>query len=175
MAVYTNDIDFDSLRQIYDIREMNSLAEFLLPGHSLCIIHNPGWREFKEREDVDAARIGGTDGRVRLITGRGRNRQGEPDEVLLGICRPDDQGYYRQKLDKNLKSPFLFAAWKRGAHGFRLIQERQTTACFPDFEAALATYLPDGFIPECSLEEKALDNKGIFDPDGLEIGDGGIE
>ena len=49
MAVYTNDIDFDSLRQICDIREVKSLAEFLLPGHSLCIIHNPEWREFRRR------------------------------------------------------------------------------------------------------------------------------
>ena len=167
MATFTENFDPDFLRQIYDIRAVNSFAEFLLPGHSLCIIHSPEWREFRERVRID--------GRVQLVTVRGHNRQGEPDELLLGICGPDDQGYYRQKLDKNLKSSFLFATWKRGAHGFRLIQERQTTACFPDFEAALATYLPDGFIPECSLEEKALDNKGIFDPDGLEIGDGGIE
>ena len=174
MATYTDDIDLDSLRQIYDIRAVNSLAEFLLPGQSLCIIHNPKWREFKEREYVDAVRVGGTGGRVRLITVQGHNRQGLPDKVLLGICGPEDQGYYRHKLDQNLKSPFLFAAWKRGAHGFRLIQERQTAARCPNIEAALAAYLPDGFIPECSLEEKALDNKGIFDPDGLEIGDGGI-
>ena len=165
MATYTDDIDLDSLRQIYDIRAVNSLAGFLLPGHSLCIIHSPEWREFRER----------IDGRVRLITVRGHNNHDEPDELLLGICGPEDQGYYRHKLDQNLKSPFLFAAWKRGAHGFRMIQERQTTACFPDFEAALATYLPDGFIPECTLEEKTLDNEHIFDPDGLEIGDGGIE
>ena len=112
---------------------------------------------------------------MRLITVRGHNLHDEPDELLLGICGPDDQGYYRNKLDKNLKSPFLFASWKHGDHEFRLIQGQQTTACFSDIESALATYLPDGFIPECSLEEKALDNKGIFDPDGLEIGDGGIE
>ena len=175
MAAFAENFDLDAFRELYDIHEVRLIADFLLPGHSLCIIHNPGWREFKEREDVDAARIGGTGGRVRLITVQGHNHHGEPDELLLGICGPDDQGYYRNKLDKNLKSPFLFAAWKRGAHGFRLIQGQQTTACFPDIEAALAAYLPDGFIPECSLEEKALDNKGIFDLDGLEIGDGGIE
>ena len=167
MATYTDDIDLDFLRQFCDIREVKSLAAFLLPGHSLCIIHDPGWRKFRERKHID--------GRVRLVTVRGHNRQGEPDELLLGICGPEDQGYYRHKLDQNLKSPFLFAAWKRGAHGFRLIQERQTTACFPDFEAALATYLPDGFIPGCSLEEKTLPQEQPFDPDSLEIGDGGIE
>ena len=52
MAAYTDDIDLDFLRQIYDIRAVNSLAEFLLPGHSLCIIHDPEWREFRERENV---------------------------------------------------------------------------------------------------------------------------
>ena len=167
MAAFSENFDFDSLRQIYDIRAVKSLAEFLLPGHSLCIIHNPGWREFRERKHID--------GRVRLITVRGHNNHDEPDELRLGICGPEDQGYYRYKLDQNLKSPFLFSAGKRGAHGFRLMQERQTTACFPDFEAALATYLPDGFTPECSQEEKTLPQEQPFDPDSLYIGDGGIE
>ena len=100
MAAFTENFDHDSFRELYDIRAVNSLAEFLLPGQSLCIIHNPKWREFKERENVEAARVGGTGGRVRLITVQGHNRQGLPDEVLLGICGPDDQGYYRQKLDQ---------------------------------------------------------------------------
>ena len=52
MAAFTENFDLDSLRQIYDIREVKSLAEFLLPGHSLCIIHSPEWREFRERENV---------------------------------------------------------------------------------------------------------------------------
>ena len=167
MAAFAENFDLDSLRQIYDIREMNSLAEFLLPGHSLCIINNPEWREFRERERID--------GRVQLFTVRGHNNHDEPDELLLGICGPEDQGYYRHKLDQNLKSPFLFATWKHEALGFRLIQEQYLTAFFPTFDEALAAYLPDGFIPECSLEEKALDNELIFDPDCLYIGDGGIE
>ena len=166
MATFAENFDFDFLRQIYDIREVNSLAEFLLPGHSLCIIHSPEWRVFRERKHID--------GRVRLITVRGHNRQGKTDELLLGICAPEDQGYYRHKLDQNLKSPFLFAAWKRGTHGFRLIRERRTAAYFPDFEEALAAYLPRGFVPECSLERKELAEQ-VFDSDSLEIGDGGIE
>jgi len=173
MATFTENFDLASSRQFYDIREVKSLAKFLLPGHSLCIIRDPEWREFRERENVKTSKTVTAGGCVQLF--RGHNLHDEPDELLLGICGPEDQGYYRHKLDQNLKSPFLFAAWKSGAHGFRLIQERQTTACFPDFEAAIATYLPDGFIPECSLEEKTLDNEHIFDPDGLEIGDGGIE
>ena len=121
MAAYT-DIDLDFLRQFCDIREVKSLAEFLLPGYSLCIIHGPEWREFRERENVRTSKTVTTGGCVRLVTVRGHNRQGKQDELLLGICGPEDQGYYRHKLDKNLESPFLFTTWKRGDHEFRLIQ-----------------------------------------------------
>lgn len=41
MAAFAENFDLDAFRELYDIREVNSLAEFLLPGHSLCIIHNP--------------------------------------------------------------------------------------------------------------------------------------
>jgi len=94
------------LRQIYDIREVNSLAEFLIPGHSLCIIHHPEWRDFEECEFVDASKVGGTGGRVRLVKIRGRSGSGKPDELLLGICGPDDQGYYRHKLESEVSLPF---------------------------------------------------------------------
>ena len=169
MAAFAENFDLDSLRQIYDIREVNSLAEFLLPGHSLCIIHDPVWREFQAREYVDAARVGGTGGRVRLITVQGHSRQGLPDKVLLGICGPDDQGYYRQKLDKNLKSSFLFATWKHEAHGFRLIRDRQAITFFPSFDEALTAYFPDGFIPEYSREEKQLPER--YDSETPFLGD----
>ncbi len=52
MAAFTENFDLDAFRELYDIREVNSLAEFLFPGHSLCIIHDPEWREFRERENV---------------------------------------------------------------------------------------------------------------------------
>ena len=161
MAAFAENFDLDSLRQIYDIRKLNSLAEFLLPGHSLCIVHNPEWREFRERERID--------GRVRLVTVRGHNLQGEPDELLLGICGLDDQGYYRQKLDKNLKSSFLFATWKRGCHEFRLVRDRQVITFFPTFDDALAAYFPDGFIPEYSREEKQLPER--YDSETPFLGD----
>ena len=103
MVTYTENID--SLRQIYDIRAVNSLAEFLLPGHSLCI-HHPEWRDFEECEFVDASKVGGTGGRVRLVKIRGRSGSGKPDELLLGICGPDDQGYYRHKLESEVSLPF---------------------------------------------------------------------
>ena len=163
------DIIDSVFRELYDIHEVKSLAEFLLPEHSLCIVHNPEWREFKERENVEAARVGGTGGRVRLITVQGHNRQGFPDKVLLGICGPEDQGYYRQKLDQNLKSSFLFATWKHEAHGFRLIRDRQAITFFPSFDEALTAYFPDGFIPEYSREEKQFPER--YDSETPFLGD----
>ena len=60
-------------------------------------------------------------------------------------------GYIKSKLDQTLYSPFLFISWKqKGFHTFKLVKERQTLAEFPDFQSALETYFPDGFIPEKS-------------------------
>ena len=167
MESWIKGFDFDALRQIYDIHEADSLVGFLLTGRSLCLIHGPEWRTFREREHID--------GRLRLITVRGHDRQGGPDELLLGICGPEDQGYYRHKLDKNLRSPFLFAAWKHEAHEFRLIRERQTIAYFSALEEALAAYLPGEFVPEYSLEQKASAEEQVSDPESLNIGEGLIE
>ncbi len=168
MADRFGGMEAEELRRVYNIREAGSLAGFLLPGHSLCVLHRPVWRPWEERTAVDAS----PGGRVRLIKVVGHDRRGAFDELLLGLCGPDDQGYYRQKLDENLKSPFLFATWKRGCHGFRLIRERQTMAHFSAFEEALAAYLPAGFMPVYSLERRKITEDPVFDPDSLEIGDG---
>ena len=169
MATFFGETDESVFRELYDIHEIESLAGFLLPEHSLCLVHCPEWREFKAREDVDAVRVGGTGGRVRIITVQGHNRQGLPDNVLLGICGPDDQGYYRQKLDKNLKSSFLFVTWKRGRHEFRLVRGRQAITFFPTFDDALVAYFQDGFIPEYSREEKQLPER--YDSETPFLGD----
>lgn len=170
MTAFAEDIDLDFLRQFYDIHEVKSLAGFLQPEHSLCLVHCPEWREFKKREYVDVSRVGGTGGRMRLIAVRGHDRQGLPDEVLAGICGPNDQGYYRQKLDNDLKSSFLFATWKRDRHEFRLVRDRQVITFFPTFDDALAAYFPDGFIPEHSIETKQLPE--VNDPESLNFGEG---
>ena len=151
----------------YNIRAVASLVGFLLPGCSLCVVHRPVWRPFEERTPVDAS----PGGRVRLVKIVGHDRRGVTDEVLLGICDSEDQGYYRCKLDQNLTSSFLFITWKRGRHGFRLIRERRTAAEFATFAAALAAYLPRGFTPEYALEPKRA-AEPVFEPDGFELGDG---
>ena len=128
---------------IYDIRQVSSLAEFLKSGSSLCIVKAP-FKGFI----VEMTRV------------EGKKRNGEPMKVYLGSCSERDQGYLKSKLDRTLHSAYLFMAWKQKRHHtFKLVKERQTLAEFPDFQSALDTYLPDGFIPEKSYRR----NRTVFE------------
>ena len=129
-------------RDIYEIKEVSSLAEFLKPENSLCIVKAP---------------FEGT--RPEMIRIEGVDRNGEPMCVYLGSCSRD-LGYLKGKLDKTLRSAYLFISWKqKGCHTFKLVKERQTLAEFPDFQSALEAYFPDGFIPENSFRR----NRTVFE------------
>ena len=134
MLTYT--ISFNQLAEedIYDIRQVSSLAEFLKPHCSLCVVKAP---------------YDGTIGEMVRVTGK--NRNGEPMRVYLDSCSENNQGYRKAKLDMSLHSPYLFISWKkRGYHIFRMVKERRIIAEFPDFRFALDAYFPDGFAPEKS-------------------------
>ncbi len=123
---------------IYAISPVSSLAEFLKPHRSLCIVGTPYQGSIPE-----------------MIRVTGKTRGGEAARVYIASSREDAQGYVKCRLDKTLKSPFLFAAWKkRGCHTFRLVEARRTLAEFSDLDAALAAYLPAGFVPEKSYWRK---------------------
>ena len=134
MLTYTVNSNQLAEEDIYEIRRVSSLAEFLRPQHSLCIVKAP------------------YDGAICEMTRvTGKNRRGEPLRTYVGQCSGNYHGYIKCLLDKNLRSPFLFVSWKqRGCHVFRLVEKRQVLAEFPDFESALAAYFPDGFVPEKS-------------------------
>ena len=38
----------------------------------------------------------------------------------------------------------------------------------------LKAYLPEGFIPEYSMESRQSDGEVVFDPDSFYVGDGGL-
>lgn len=119
---------------IYDIRPVSSLEEFLKPQASLCIVKAPF--------------AGGIVEMTRIM---GKNRHGEPMRVYVDCTSKLDQGWLKCKLDKTLHSPFLFISWKqKGHHTFKMVKERQTVAEFPDFASALDAYFPEGFAPEKS-------------------------
>ena len=120
---------------IYDIRQVSSLAEFLKSGSSLCIVKDPF-----EGFIVEMTRV------------EGKKRNGEPMKVYLGSCSERDQGYLKSKLDRTLHSAYLFMAWKqKGHHTFKLVKEGMVLAEFPDFQTALDAYLDEGFAPEKSF------------------------
>ena len=127
---------------IYEIKKVSSLGEFLKENASLCIVKAP---------------FEGT--RPEMLRVEGKNRFGEPMRIYLESCS-NDLGYIKSKLDKTLHSSYLFISWKqKGFHTFKLVKERQTLAEFPDFQSALEAYFPDGFIPENSFRR----NRTVFE------------
>ena len=134
MLTYTVTSNDLAEEDIYDIRQVSSLAEFLTPHSSLCIVKTPC--------------VGGIVEMTRIM---GKNRRGEPVRVYVGKCSEYDQGWLKCKLDKTLRSPFLFISWKqKGYHVFKMVQERRTVAEFQDLRSALDAYFPEGFVPEKS-------------------------
>ena len=123
---------------IYAIEPVESLRKFLKPHESLCIVKMPC-----EGCIPEMARV------------MGKDRNGDPVKVYLGNASENDQGHIKSRLDMNLRSPYLYISWKqRGCHTFRLFRCRELVAEFPNFEAALAAYFPDGFTPKKSYRRK---------------------
>ena len=134
MLKYTVSTNQLAERDIYEIKVVSSLADFLKEHSSLCIVKTP---------------FEGT--RPEMTRIEGKNCFGEPMRIYLECCSKD-LGYIKSKLDRTLYSPFLFISWKqKGFHTFKLVKERQTLAEFPDFQSALDACFPDGFIPENSF------------------------
>ena len=140
---------------IYTISPVSSLAEFLHPRRSLCVVKAP------------------YDGKIpEMLRVEGADRNGNPVTLYVGESPEYDQGYVKCQLDKYLHSSFLFMPWKmRGCHIFRLIENGAVKAEFPALEPALAAYLPDGFTPERYYRRKhsvfvlmllALQRKKLF-------------
>lgn len=134
MLTYTVTSNDLAEEDIYNIRQVSSLSEFLKPRASLCIVKTPC-----DGSIVEMTRI------------MGKKRCGEQMRVYAEHCSEKDQGWLKCKLDRTLRSPFLFISWKqKGYHVFKMVKERRTIAEFPDFQSALNAYFPEGFVPEKS-------------------------
>ena len=102
MLAYTVSSSQLAEADIYEIKEVSSLEEFLKEHSSLCIVKAP---------------FEGT--RPEMTRIEGKNRFGEPVRIYLECCSKD-LGYIKSKLDKTLYSPFLFISWKqKGFHTFK--------------------------------------------------------
>ena len=134
MLTYTVTSNDLAEEDIYNIRQVSSLSEFLKPHSSLCIVKTPC-----DGSIIEMTRI------------MGKNRCGEQMRVYAELCSEKDQGWLKCKLDTTLRSPFLFISWKqKGYHVFKMVKERRIIAEFPDFQSALDAYFPEGFVPEKS-------------------------
>ena len=138
---------------VYDITPLESMIDLLSPETSLCIVHNPCWNErgyswiHDHWNEFHIRGISNLGAEVRL-------------EVYQGHIH--DLGRYKSRLDKHLLSAFLFVSWrKRGGHTFKMVQQRELIAEFPDFDSAMAAYMPDGFTP-CSVYRVAQSPSGLF-------------
>ena len=124
---------------IYDIKPLESMNDLLVPETSLCIVKSPCWDEtICWRHDY------WTQFHVRGISNLGA-------EVRLEVYQGHihDLGRYKGRLDEVLLSAFLFVSWrKRWGHTFRMFQQHELIAEFPDLDSAMAAYMPDGFTPK---------------------------
>ena len=124
---------------IYDIKPLESMNDLLVPETSLCIVKSTCWNEtICWRHDY------WTQFHVRGISNLGA-------EVRLEVYQGQihDLGRYKGRLDERLLSAYLFVSWrKRWGYTFRMFQQHELIAEFPNLESAMAAYLPDGFTPQ---------------------------
>ena len=123
---------------IYDIKPLESMNDMLVPETSLCIVHKPCWG--KEMCGMSGWNI---------FHVRGISNSGTKTKLDIYQGNIHDLGRYKSRLDKVLLSAFLFVSWrKRWGHTFRLFQQHELIAEFPDLDSAMAAYMPDGFTPQ---------------------------
>ena len=139
-------------QDVYDIKPLESMNDLLVPEHSLCIVHNPCGSKTR--------RIYDWHGDYSFV--RGISNSGAKVELdIFPRCLPD-LGRYKFKLDKHLLSAFLFVSWRKHlGHTFRMFQQHELIAEFPNLESAMAAYMPDGFTPQKHYRLK-LDWKGLW-------------
>ena len=128
-------------QDVYDIRPLESINELLVPETSLCIVHNPCWDKTK------GVLYNGYDW-LAYSCAKGTSNSGIKEEIDVLQSHIHDLGRYKSRLDKHLLSAFLFVSWRKHLeHTFRMFQQHELIAEFPDLESAMAAYMPDGFIP----------------------------
>lgn len=126
-------------QDVYDIKPLESMNDLLVPETSLCIFHNPCWSHDGAWacSPSQASRVSGL------------SNSGGKEILFIQRGLKNDLGRYKSRLDKHLLSAYLFVSWrKRWGHTFRMFQQHELIAEFPDFESAMAAYMPDGFTPQ---------------------------
>lgn len=124
---------------IYDIKPLDSMNDLLVPETSLCIVHIPCWGK----------EICGMHDHWNEFHIRGFSNSGAKARLEIYRGHIHDLGRYKGRLDEVLLSAFLFVSWrKRWGHTFRMFQQHELIAEFPDLDSAMDAYMPEGFTPQ---------------------------
>ena len=128
-------------QDVFEIKPLESMNDLLVPETSLCIAHKPCW------DETGGTILCGWDWTDKSYV-KGISSSGEKGELVVFRGRINDLGRYESRLDEHLLSAYLFVSWrKRLGYTFRMFQQHEMIAEFPDLEAAVAAYMPDGFTP----------------------------
>ena len=101
-----------------------------------CLISAPVWKSVPQ---------------VKLYKLDGLDRRGRRAEILFAENRNGNPGFAKAQLDKALASPYLFLSRRRP----RIVYEGKTLVQTGDWESALGSYLPQGFLPIVTKREQA--------------------
>ena len=123
---------------VFEITPLESMDDLLIPKTQLCVFYEPIWNE-------NGAWYGFPSMVDRVI---GISKSGEKEMLYVTRSIVGDLGWHKSQLDKRLLSAYLFISWrKRWGHTFKMFQQHELIAEFPDFDSAIAAYMPDGFTP----------------------------
>ena len=123
---------------IYEIKPLDSMNDLLVPETSLCIVHKPCWGK-------EVCWMSGCN----IFHVRGISNSGAKTKLDIYQGNIHDLGRYKGRLDEVLLSAFLFVSWrKRWGHTFRMFQQHELIAEFPDLDSAMDAYMPEGFTPQ---------------------------
>ncbi len=124
--------------EVFEITPLDSMDALLIPETSLCVFHKPIW-------DKNGAGNCSLSEASRVI---GISKFGEREMLYVQRGYNHDLGRHKSKLDKHLLSAYLFISWrKRWGHTFKMFQQHELIAEFPDFDSSIAAYMPDDFTP----------------------------
>lgn len=135
----TEDFDKNHERDddIYMVEPQETLwEERFCSSEGVCLIADPVWR---------------TAPRVNLYKLDGMDRRGSRTEIFVAENRNGNPGFAKNELDQTLASPYLLLSSRP-----RIVQSGQIILRCDNMASAVASYLPQGFLPIVTRRQQKL-------------------
>ena len=140
---FTRDPQFLSEEDVYSITPVHDLAKLLEDGHALCLV----WRPEFDGNTVP----------LETLRGIWHTPDGEEQKATLYFMsdRAEIQSRTKNILDCRLKSPYLFASWKRdGKRSFKIIDNHCVRVESDSLEDILPYFIEGRFEPHAIYRRK---------------------